>query len=224
MVLTMMLLDSSLLVSAAIPHQRLTPTLSSQSNASTPIALLASPAGFWSLADGRYLSANVTTQGEIMAYILTNPGVYLREIGQDLGLAVGVVQYHTWVLSRNGEIEDCKKGRYRRFFGAGKYEEEERMVISLLRQATTGRILTALSGNEPLTHMKLAKILGLSSQALTWQMKRLKDAGIVERLGFQGRQGGAYCLLDGIAPIVRSQINHNVSAEANPVPVPSIAS
>ena len=159
-----------------------------------------------------------------MAYILSNPGVYLREIGEDLGLAMGVVQYHTWVLMRNGEIEECKKGRYRRFFGAGKYEEEERIVISLLRQGTTGRILTALSGNEPLTHMRLAKILGISSQALTWQMKRLKDAGIVETPAFPGRQGGAYCLLDGVVPIVRSQINQKVSAGARPLPVPSITS
>ena len=73
-----MLLDTSLLVSASHPHQRPFPSPAQSSGASTPLALLATPAGAWSFTDGRYLSANLTTRGEIMAYILTNPGVYLR--------------------------------------------------------------------------------------------------------------------------------------------------
>ena len=135
-----------------------------------------------------------------MAYILVNPGVYLREMSEDLGLAMGVVQYHIWVLSKNGEIEECRTGRYRRFFGAAKYGEIERTVISLLRQGTAGRILTLLSDGPPLTHMKLADLLGISSQALTWHMKRLESMGILEPGTLQG--GRTYRLLEGVAQLV----------------------
>ena len=202
LILTVMLLDTSLLVSASLPQQHLSPAPSQRPGAATPLALLATPAGVWSFTDGRYLSANMTTRGEIMAYILVNPGVYLREMSEDLGLAMGVVQYHTWVLSKNGEIEECRTGRYRRFFGAAKYGEIERTVISLLRQGTAGRILTLLSDGPPLTHMKLADLLGISSQALTWHMKRLESMGILEPSTLQG--GRTYRLLEAVAQQVRT--------------------
>jgi predicted ArsR family transcriptional regulator len=217
-----MLLDSLLLVSASLPRQGLSPAPSFQSSAATPLSLLATPAGAWSFADGRSLSANMTTRGEIMAYIVTNPGVYLREIGEDLGLSMGTVQYHTWVLTKNGDVEDCRSGRYRRFFGARRYGEEERVVISLLRQGTTGRILTALSGSEPLTHTQLAGIVGISSQALSWQIRRLRETGIVEALVIRGRQGKGYRLLDNIASTVRSLTHQRTRAEARLTPIPAV--
>jgi predicted ArsR family transcriptional regulator len=185
------LLDSSLLVSASIPQQHPSPPVSAQSNAS-PISLLATPAGVWAFNDGRYLSANMTTRGEIMAFILTNPGVYLREISEDLGLSMGAVQYHIWVLTRDGQLEECRSGRYRRFFGAAKYQKTEQMVLSLLRQGTAGRILAALS-EEPLTHARLASILGLTSQAVSWHMKRLRWMGVVEAVP-TAHDGRLYCL------------------------------
>jgi predicted transcriptional regulator len=166
----------------------------------------------------------MTTRGEIMAYILTNPGVYLREISEDLGLSMGVIQYHTWVLTKNGEVEECRSGRYRRFFGARRYLGEERLIISLLRQGTTGRILVTLAGNEPLTHMTLARVLGISSQALSWQMKRLKETGIVELLAIQGQQERGYRLLESVAPIVRALMTQKPRVETNPVPVPAYTS
>ena len=224
LVLAVMLLDTSLLVSASLPHQRLPLSPSQSSSASTPLALLANPAGAWSFADGGYLAANVTTRGEIMAYILTNPGVYLREMSEDLGLSLGVVQYHTWVLTRNGEVEEYRSGRYRRFFGTGRYQEEERVVISLLRQGTTGRILETLAGDGPLTHMALARALCMSSQALSWQMKRLKESGIVQGVSIQGQQAEGYCLLPNAVPIVRSLMAQKPGTREGPALVSPLTS
>jgi len=224
LILTVMLLDTSLLVSASLPHEGVPPSHSQSSGVSSPLALLANPAGAWSFADGGYLAANVTTRGEIMAYILTNPGVYLREMSEDLGLSLGVVQYHTWVLTRNGEVEEYRSGRYRRFFGTGRYQEEERVVISLLRQGTTGKILEALAGDGPLTHMVLARALGISSQALSWQMKRLKETGIVQEVSVQGQPAGGYCLLPNAVPLVRSLTVQKPRTEESPVLVPAVTS
>jgi len=172
-----LLLDSSLLVSAYLPNDHHSRAHSPQQGPS-PLALLATPAGIWAFTDGRPLSANMSTRGEIIAFILTNPGVYLREISDDLALPMGVVQYHLQVLGKNGELEEYRSGRYRRFFGANRYPEGERRVLALLRQGTSGRILVALA-QEPLSHLRLARALGISSQALSWHMRRLREMGIV---------------------------------------------
>jgi DNA-binding transcriptional ArsR family regulator len=164
---------------------------------------VAAPLGNWTLATGPNL-ANLSTRGEIMAFILTNPGVYMREVSEDLGLPMGTVQYHIWMLAKNGEVEECRTGKFRRFFGAGKYSETERKVISLLRQRTAGKIVTLLSEGQPLTHVKLAELLRLSSQALTWQMKRLESMGVVETGIFQGQLMRTYRLMDDVAQHVRA--------------------
>jgi predicted transcriptional regulator len=184
------------------------------------LALLAAQPGVWAFTDGSYLSANMSTRGEIMAYILTNPGVYLREISDDLALPMGVVQYHLWVLGKNGELEECRSGRYRRFFGAARYPETKRKVLSLLRQGTAGRILSSLS-EEPLTHMKLAAILGISSQALSWHVRRLREMGMIE-IETQNRGQRTYVLPDFVCQEVQTylaslQKEPPVLFEASPV-------
>jgi len=142
-------------------------------------------------------SANLTNREVILSYITANPGVYLRELTEDLGLCMGVVQYHVWALTRDGQVEDCRSGRFRRFFRARAYQEMERMVMSLLKQGTTGRILVLLAERQPLAHTKLAWILGISSQGLSWQMARLRRYGIIEASTFQGTMAREYRLTDG---------------------------
>ena len=188
-------------VSVSLPHGH--PShVQPDGTAISPAALLSTPAGVWAFADGQYLSANMSTRGEIMSFILTNPGVYLREISEDLGLSMGVVQYHIWMLTKSGEIEECRSGRYRRFFGAERYQEMERKVLSLLRQGTAGRILTLLSLGEPLDHRKLAAMLGVTSQGLSWHMRRLRQMGIL-KTSFHPT-GRLYTLVDGISDQVRA--------------------
>jgi predicted transcriptional regulator len=138
-----------------------------------------------------------------MAFILTNPGVYLREISEDLGMSLGAVQYHIWTLTRAGQLEEFRSGRYRRFFGASRYLEAERIVLSLLRQGTDGRILTTLSEG-PHSHAELAESVGLTSQALTWHMKRLKSLGVVEAAPLKGFERSSYRLVDSVLPRVQA--------------------
>ena len=220
LVIVAVLLDSSLLVSAALPQEHL--NQGTQPTGVNPVLQFASPLGPMTFAGGEYHFANMTTRGEIMAFVLTNPGVYMREVSEDLGLSMGVVQYHIWVLSKNGKIEECRSGRYRRFFGAAKYGEVERRIISLMRQGTAGRILALLSDGQPLQHMKLAEQLGLSSQALTWHMKRLNTMGIVETGIFQGMVTRAYRLVDGVAQTVRLLSVAKATPSPSSVQVPVI--
>jgi len=156
----------------------------------------------WSSAAGLEDATNQTTREMVLAYIVANPGVYLRELADDLDFSMGVVQYHIWALSKDGRVEDCRTGRFRRFFGAGRYQEVERRVISLLKQGTAGRILVLLSKGELLTHANLARILGISSQALSWQIGRLRMMGVVQTSAFQGRTGKTYSLPERVSEAV----------------------
>ena len=121
------------------------------------------------------------TRLEIYTFVKNNPGTHFRGICNNLDLPIGVVQYHLNVLIQAGLIAAYNDGQNKRFFESQIFKHSDAKLISLLRHETTRRILTTLSdSNEAIVHKELAFILGLSSQALTWQMNQLKKTGLID--------------------------------------------
>ena len=121
---------------------------------------------------------NQSTRNEIYSFIRSNPGTHFRGICDRLELSVGVVQYHLQVLTRAGLLSSYSEKKYRRYFQSKRFAEKEMQMISLLRRETAGRVLALLAGN-PVSHKDLALRLGISSQALSWQMSRLENLNLV---------------------------------------------
>jgi DNA-binding MarR family transcriptional regulator len=178
LVIIALLLGSSLLVSSA--QQQRARSAPFRPGAVYQSIQFAGVSQQWGLANGQNDSVYQSTRTDILAYIYANPGVYLRELSEDTGLAMGVVEYHVWALLKDGKVEDFRSGRFRRFFATAMYGETEQKVISLMRQETPSRILSTLSKEEEVTHVGLAATLGVTSQALTWQMGRMRGMGVIE--------------------------------------------
>jgi predicted transcriptional regulator len=113
------------------------------------------------------------TRTQIYNYIESNPGVQFRGICASLSLPVGLAQYHLGVLVKAGLVSFIRDGRYKRFFPSKKFSKKEMLTISLMRHKTAKRILEALLNRKQLSHGELAAEVSITSQALTWQMKRL---------------------------------------------------
>jgi predicted transcriptional regulator len=122
---------------------------------------------------------NQTTRVQIYSFILNNPGINFRGICSALTLPIGVVQYHLAVLMKGGLISNRRDGRNKRYFEYKKFSSIEKKIISVLRHETAAKILAILHEEESTPHGKLAQRLNISSQALTWQMKQLREEGLV---------------------------------------------
>jgi predicted transcriptional regulator len=144
-----------------------------QLSVSVPIALGAS------LHSNSTPPLNQPTRIEINNFIKSNPGVHFRGICNSLGLSVGVVQYHLSVLERAGFITGYTDGQNKRYFEHSTFTQTDMKLISLMRHETTAKILTTLSQNSSALHKDIARNLGVSSQALTWQMNQLKKTGLI---------------------------------------------
>jgi DNA-binding transcriptional ArsR family regulator len=121
-----------------------------------------------------------STRTEIYNFISANPGVQFRAICSGLGLSIGVVQFHIAALQKSGLLTSFRKGRYKRFFIAGKYTLKEMETIAALRLQTVKNILKALIEGKQVPHHKLAVQVSISSQGLTWHMNRLRLTGLIE--------------------------------------------
>jgi len=124
---------------------------------------------------------NQTTRMSIFDFIRDNPGLHFRALSDCLNVPFGVLQYHLSLLVNHGLILVYGDGRYRRFFESKKFAEAEMKTISALRHETSGKILIALLEKPQTTHRELTAKLGISSQALSWQMNRLAKMGFVRR-------------------------------------------
>ena len=122
---------------------------------------------------------NITSRSIIYNYIQNNPGAHLRGISSALSISIGSAQYH---LERmvNGELLEAEKdSKYKRFYIARRFSEIEKRIIALLNRPTTRRIIKKIQQRGEVQHQELASLLGVTSQAITWQVKLLKDQDII---------------------------------------------
>jgi len=122
---------------------------------------------------------NQTTRLQIYNFIKNNPRINFRGICNSLTLPIGVVQYHLAVLMKGGLISNRRDGLNKRYFESKKFSRIEEKIISVLRHETATKILRILHDEESASHGKLAQRLNISSQALTWHMKQLKEESLV---------------------------------------------
>jgi predicted transcriptional regulator len=125
---------------------------------------------------------NQSTRQQIYSFVEANPGVHFRGICSGLSISIGVAQYHLGILTKTGLILFFQDGRYKRYFRSKSFRIKEMQIISVLRHETAGKILQILSENQSLAHHDLASKLDISSQALSWQMARLRKMDIVDSI------------------------------------------
>jgi predicted transcriptional regulator len=142
---------------------------------------------------------NQSTRLQIYNFITKTPGTNFRGICNTLTLPIGVVQYHLATLMRGGLVCNRRDGRNKRYFESKKFSSTEMKIVSILRHQTVEKILTILRG-------RLAQRLEISSQALTWQMKRLKEASLVTSSLVDGN-GVIYSLDEAFAVTVKQCLN-----------------
>jgi predicted transcriptional regulator len=120
-----------------------------------------------------------STRSQIYNLVTGNPGISFRAVCAGLCIPVGLAEYHLGVLVRAGVVSFVRDGRYKRFFAAKRFSKREMRAICLLRHKTAKKILEALMFKRQLSHGRLADEVSISSQALTWQMKSLRNTEFV---------------------------------------------
>lgn len=123
---------------------------------------------------------NNATRAQIFDFIKANPGVQFRGICAQLGISIGVAEFHLGVLKKAGLISFFRDGRYKRFFVSKKFSQKQMQLISLLRHGTTRSIIKTMLEGKQASHSELANQLTMTSQGVTWQMNRLKKDALIQ--------------------------------------------
>jgi predicted transcriptional regulator len=118
----------------------------------------------------------------IFRFIEENPGCHLRKIREALDLAMGTVQYHLDKLEKAGRITSQKQSLHRYYFVVGAFEENEKQLLEVLSNETAREILMFIVEGKYPSQTEISKHIGISSASISWQIKRLQDASIVDEI------------------------------------------
>jgi len=132
------------------------------------------------------------TRNAIYELIRSNEGLHFRRICRALDKKMGVIQYHTSVLEKNGLIRAIRDGRYKCFFvqeqasnvsPEDRPSEEEKalreIIIASLRRKTPKVLISHLAKEKSASHQTLSTVAEVSPQAITFHCSRLQQFNII---------------------------------------------
>jgi predicted transcriptional regulator len=129
------------------------------------------------------MELELETRKRIYDQIKKSPGIHFREIQRRLELVVGSLQYHLHYLEKRNLIKASSDGDYVRYFARDRsLTETERKILSLLRRSSCRHILIQLLKNPNLNNKELSQAVGLSPSTISWNLNKLVEAGIIERV------------------------------------------
>jgi predicted transcriptional regulator len=115
----------------------------------------------------------------IYKYIVNYPGVHLRKICRELGLAMGDTQYQLSILEKDGRIKSKKVGNHRHYYPLTIPNEQNELILAFLRQETIRDILVYLMENPGSSQQALANFKNVSAPTIKWHMSKLIESELV---------------------------------------------
>ena len=125
------------------------------------------------------------TRRRIYQFVQQRPGAHMREIGRDLEIPMGTLEYHLHYLTKSNLLVTRQDPRYTRYFAEGELSRRDKDVLAILRQKVPRQIAAHLLLTPSSSHGTLLQLFALAPSTLSFHIKKLVNAGIVaqEKVG-----------------------------------------
>ena len=144
----------------------------------------------------------------VLQFIQQNPGSHLRQIKRELKLSMGTIQYHLYLLEKDGKIVSEKQNLFRHYFPVGLFQQNEKNILKILKQETAREIVMLIVEKSNPTQTDLVKRLEISAASVSLNLAKLIELGLINEI----RDGKfkRYVLLEEPKIIVRLMKNYQV--------------
>ena len=117
---------------------------------------------------------------EVFALVSGCPGIHFRDVQRRTETTTGNLSYHLEHLVKAGLLETVRDGKYLRYYTCKEISIEQKGILELVRRKTDRHILLLLLQNGTTTNEQLSEILHLSPSTVSWHIKKLVDADILD--------------------------------------------
>lgn len=141
------------------------------------------------------------TRRRIHDTIQAHPGIHFQELGRNLGGANGALHHHVRKLMLAGLLTTHETGGYTCYFVKGQVDRRAMAAAPALKAPSARSIMDLIIAEPGVTSGVVAARTGLASSTLSYHVRRLQDAGLIEVLR-SGRN--ASLVPTGLAPMARA--------------------
>lgn len=121
------------------------------------------------------------TRRRIYQHLQKFPGAHMREIGREVDIPMGTLEYHLHYLVKANLLTTRQDARYTRYFPTGELSRREKDVLAILRQKVPRQVAAHLLLQPGASHGQLLQHFALSASTLSFHLKKLVTAGIVSQ-------------------------------------------
>ena len=112
--------------------------------------------------------------------VTLNPGLHYRELQRRLGMVPGLLDYHLAYLEERELIVSRREDNYTRYYPSNRIRESQKAALNVLRQDIPRAVVIYLLMNPGATHKDILATLDVTGATLSYHMKKLVKAGVVE--------------------------------------------
>lgn len=121
------------------------------------------------------------TRRRIYQHLQKFPGAHMREIGREVDIPMGTLEYHLHYLVKANLLTTRQDARYTRYFPTGELSRREKDVLAILRQKVPRQIAAHLMLHPGASHGHILTQFALSASTLSFHLKKLVTGGIVSQ-------------------------------------------
>ena len=123
---------------------------------------------------------DLETRQKIYKLLLSNPGLNLSTIAEQLSMSVPLVDYHLNAMEANGLVTIGREEGYKRYCIVGSISKEDRKILSLLHQDISLRIILFFLQHQYTKPKDIREALEISPALLTYYLRKLVRFGIIQ--------------------------------------------
>jgi predicted transcriptional regulator len=126
-----------------------------------------------------------TVRDRILGAVEQFPGIHFRGLCTNLQLSTALARYHLQALEQEKKVRAVEVGGFVRYFPTAGFRDltaEERRALHVLRQARPLEIVLAMLEFGPMQHRDILDVVGGSKGTLSYQLDKLVEAGVVEKV------------------------------------------
>ncbi|MCK4364699.1 MAG: winged helix-turn-helix transcriptional regulator [Thermoplasmatales archaeon] len=125
---------------------------------------------------------NFQKRKELYDFINENPGLYIREISRKKNIPITTLLYHLIYLNKIGIIKEKIDGKFKRIFISNKLGQEDKEILSFLRNKNSCKILIYLLFSLSCSQIEISKDLEMPPSTVSYYLKKMINNDIIEEV------------------------------------------
>lgn len=135
------------------------------------------------------------TQKQIYLLVSKHPGLNLSTIAEMLQISLPLALYHLRYLEKHSLVSSTKEETSQRYYVHGEVGVQDKLFLSLFRQAVLLKIVLILLRTPYKRHKDLLEYFQMSPPLLSYHLKKLVKKGIIAVQG-SGQERGYFVVND----------------------------